>query len=63
MSKSLIDQKRDSGNGRARNYLQQERESGLHPAIRALRNRPHSRDEVRNHRAAEFARIERGHTA
>lgn len=62
MSKSPIDQPRDAGSGRVQNYLQQDRESGIHPAIQSLHRQPHARDEETNRRAAEFARIERGHS-
>lgn len=60
MTRHIADHKRESGVSRTQNYTRQERESGLHPAIAALRMRPRSRDTSGNRRAAEFARIERG---
>lgn len=62
MTRHIADRSRDDGSGRTRNYTRQERESGLHPAIAALRMRPRARSsEETNRRAAEFARIERGY--
>ncbi|CAM3283000.1 hypothetical protein SAMN04488021_14523 [Paracoccus aminovorans] len=60
MTRHIADQPRANGSSRTRNFTRQERESGLHPAIAALRMRPRARDESGNRRAAEFARIERG---
>lgn len=61
MTKSLTDRERSTGNGRVRAYLQQDRESGVHPAIMALHRRPHERDGDDSRKASEYARIERGH--
>lgn len=58
MSKHIIDQPRQHGDGRIRAFMRQERQSGLHPAIGILRNRPQMRGEE-NRKAAEFLRIER----
>ena len=63
MTRHLADHTRDSGTSRTRNFTRQDRESATHPAIEALRMRPRGRDESGNRRAAEFARIERGHQA
>ncbi len=52
----------EAGTSRLRNFLQHERESGLHPAIKALHERPNSRSEESNRRAVEYARIARGHS-
>lgn len=46
---------------RLKNFTAQEREAGLHPAIRALHARAPDRDPARNSRAVHFARIQRGH--
>jgi hypothetical protein len=45
-----------------REYLRQERETGLHPAIRALFNRPKSATKSAR-KVREFTRIERGRLA
>lgn len=58
MSKHITDQPRGRDNTRMREFLRQERESGTHPAIEALRARPQMRSED-NRRMVEFARIER----
>lgn len=50
------------GNRRVEHYLRQEREDGLHPAVRELHQRA-THDEETNRRAVEYARIERGHLA
>ena len=63
MDERISDQARQSDGGvRLREYTRQERRSGMHPAIAALRSRPKVRGEE-NRKAAEFLRIERGHTA
>ena len=60
MTRHIADHTRESSVSRTRNYTRQDRESGTHPAIDALRMRPRARDESGNRRVAEFARIERG---
>lgn len=52
----------EAGTSRLRNFLRQEREGGLHPAIKALHERPSTRNEDANRRAVEYARIARGHS-
>ena len=61
MTRHIADRSQESSSGRTQYYTRQERESGLHPAVAALRMRPRARSEAANRRAAEFARIERGH--
>ncbi|KGJ08163.1 hypothetical protein EQ718_04600 [Paracoccus versutus] len=62
MTRHIADRSHENSSGRTQYYTRQERESGLHPAIAALRMRPRVRSsEEANRRAAEFARIERGH--
>ena len=62
MSRHIADRSRAIGASRILNYTRQDRETGMHPAIAALRMRPRVRSsEEANRRAAEFARIERGH--
>lgn len=60
MTKHLSDQPRHQGNGRLREYTRQERESGTHPAVMALRQRPKDRDGD-GRKTSEYARIDRGH--
>lgn len=62
MSKHISDQPREQGNARLREFTRQEREAGTHPAIATLRSRPKDRDGD-GRKTAEYARIERGHTA
>lgn len=57
--KHIADKPHQTGPGRVRNFTQQERESGLHPAVVALHSRNHTRDEASDRRMAEFTRIER----
>ena len=45
---------------RLREYIRQERESGVHPSVMALRSRPKDRSED-GRKIAEYARIERGY--
>lgn len=59
MTKPITDQQQDRGTSRLRAYTRQERESGVHPAVAALRSRPQTRSEE-NRRAMEYARIDRG---
>ena len=61
--KHIADKPHQTGAGRILNFVQQDRQSGLHPAIQALHARPvaNARDATR--RVAEYARIERGHRA
>ncbi|WP_313351616.1 hypothetical protein [Paracoccus sp. (in: a-proteobacteria)] len=61
MTRHIADRSHESSARRTQYYTRQERESALHPAIAALRMRPHARSEAANRRAVEFARIERGH--
>lgn len=61
MSKHLSDQPRTHDGARLREYTRQERESGTHPSIAALRSRPKDRDRD-GRKVAEYARIERGET-
>ena len=58
MSKHIIDQPRVRDSARLREFLRQEREASLHPAIETLRSRPQMRAEE-NRRAMEYTRIER----
>lgn len=62
MTKHIADQPRMQGTARMREFLRQERMDKLHPAIRSLHSQPKSRD-PRSRKAAEYARIERGHLA
>ncbi|MFV0302223.1 MAG: hypothetical protein ACK5IP_15360 [Paracoccus sp. (in: a-proteobacteria)] len=62
MSKHVSDQPRKQGAARLREYTRQERESGTHPAVTALHSRPKDRS-GEGRKTAEYARIERGHTA
>ena len=50
MTRHIADHTRESGVSRTRNYTRQDRESGTHPAIDALRMRPRARDESGNRR-------------
>jgi len=61
MTRHIADRSDEDSRGRTRHYTRQERESGLHPAVAALRMRPRARSDAANRRATEFARIERGH--
>lgn len=58
MSKHITDQPRGRDTARLREFLRQERESGTHPTIEALRTRPQMRAED-GRRLVEYARIER----
>lgn len=58
MNKHISDQHRMHGQARLREYTRQERESGMHPAIAALRSRPQDRG-AENRKTAEFLRIDR----
>lgn len=60
MTEQPSHQSHEAGNSRLKNFLRQEREDGLHPAIKALHARPNSRVEDHNRRAVEYARIARG---
>ena len=62
MSKHIKDQPRSYSHNRLREFTRQERESGVHPAISALRSRPLTRG-AENRKAAEYLRIERGRMA
>ncbi len=59
MTKHITDHAHRAGETRLREYTQQERHSGVHPAIETLRTRPQTRGET-NRKAAEFVRIDRG---
>lgn len=59
MTKHISDQPRSHRGLRLREYTRQERESGIHPAIAALRSRPQKRDSA-SRKIAEYMRIERG---
>lgn len=59
MGKHISDQTRSQGQTRLREFTRQERESGVHPAIEALRHRPQMR-EGDGRKTAEFLRIDRG---
>lgn len=63
MGRHIIDRATPRAEGtRVKTYLDMDRKSGLHPAIRILSQRPATRgDEGRKLR--EFARIERGQRA
>lgn len=63
MTKTVTDRERSTGNGRVRAFVNQERQSGVHPAVETLRRRPHERDGDESRKASEYARIERGHEA
>lgn len=58
MTKHVSDQPRSQHGTRLREFTRQERESGTHPAIEALRTRPQMRGDE-NRKAAQFIRIER----
>lgn len=59
MTKPITDQPQIQRATRLREFTRQERESGTHPAIEALRTRPKMRGEE-NRKVVEYARIERG---
>ncbi len=59
MGKHISDQPRSQAHLRLREFTRQERESGLHPAIEALRSRPQNRDGD-NRKTSEYLRIDRG---
>lgn len=60
MTKETEQARRDDSGSRTENFLRQEREGGLHPAIKELHQRPTHGDSDTNRRAVEYARIERG---
>lgn len=62
MTTRIGNQPRNQDASRLREFTRQERESGTHPAIDALRSRPKQRGEE-NRKAVEYARIERGRTS
>lgn len=62
MSRHISDQPRATSTVRLREFTRQERQSGVHPAIRSLRERPEARDGA-GRQTIEFLRIERGRTA
>ena len=61
MTKTVTDRERSTGNGRVLAYVNQDRQSGIHPAITALHRRPHERDGDESRKISEYTRIERGH--
>ncbi len=62
MTKHITDHAHRPGETRLREYTEQERHSGVHPAVEALRTRPQTRSEA-SRKTAEFVRIDRGHRA
>jgi hypothetical protein len=62
MKKHISDQPRSQGSTRMREFIRQEREAGIHPAIAELRTRPQTRGKD-NRKTAEYLRIDRGRTA
>ncbi|SCY52995.1 hypothetical protein [Paracoccus tibetensis] len=62
MTRHIGDKTRHNGQGRLREYLRQEREAQLHPAVRALISRPKAQAGGAR-QVREFARIERGRLA
>ncbi|WP_312525439.1 hypothetical protein [Paracoccus sp. (in: a-proteobacteria)] len=60
MTDQSAKQAQPHSSARLESYLRQEREGGVHPAIKALHSRPNSRSQETNHRAVEFTRIARG---
>lgn len=59
MNKPASDKSEPRGTTRLREFTRHERESGMHPAIEALRSRPVTRGDA-NRKIVEYARIERG---
>lgn len=59
MTKPNTDLSQRAQSSRLREFVRHERESGLHPAIEALRSRPKQRS-LQNRKAVEYTRIERG---
>lgn len=59
MTKPISDRPEEKGTIRLREFARQDRESGIHPAIMALRSRPQMRGDM-NRKVVEYARIERG---
>ena len=59
MGRHISDHPRSQAQLRLREFTRQERESGLHPAIEALRTRPQTRDGD-GRKTAEYLRIDRG---
>ncbi|KGJ04334.1 hypothetical protein SAMN04487972_11370 [Paracoccus halophilus] len=62
MAKHISDRPRSQAHLRLREFTRHERESAVHPAVLALRNRPKLRSQD-SRKAAEFLRIDRGRTA
>ncbi len=60
MTKEASSTTQPVSDSRLRNFTRVERESGLHPAVRALHSRPAERSSEINHRAIQYARIQRG---
>ncbi|MFT4012014.1 MAG: hypothetical protein QM682_01190 [Paracoccus sp. (in: a-proteobacteria)] len=61
--KHIADKPHRTSAGRILNFIRQDRESGLHPAVAALHARPRRDEAKADHRMQEFTRIERGRTA
>lgn len=59
MDKHIVDRPRSTGAARLKQFVQHDRESGLHPAVRALHSKAHERPEG-NARMTQFLRIARG---
>ena len=60
MSKQTKIPARDEATTRLTSFIRYERETGIHPAIMALHRRARPRDSDANHKAMQYARIERG---
>lgn len=58
--KHIADKPHETGAGRILHFTQQERESGMHPAVTSLHARSRNDDTQDKRRIREFARIERG---
>lgn len=61
MSNQIELSARNEATTRLSSFTRLERESGIHPAIRALHRRARPRDHDTNHKTIQFARIARGH--
>ncbi|MFI0395727.1 hypothetical protein [Paracoccus jiaweipingae] len=62
MAKEPLDHAHETGDGRVRNYTEQDRQDGTHPAVDELTKRPHERGEG-NRKMQEYLRIDRGDKA
>lgn len=61
--KHIADKPHETGAGRILHFTQQERESGMHPAVTSLHARSRNDDTQHKLRIREFTRIERGQLA